>query len=568
VRIRPPMMPLPRAAIIPSWTLLAMVVSPCLATAQRVPSPAESVGIPVTSELVWTNCGSCHVRDSTGRMSRISYLRKTPEGWQTSIRRMVMLNDVRLDPAVARDILRYLSNQHGIAPEELRPGRFEVERRSIDYTYEADEETETTCKRCHSLGRVITQRRTKDEWDLLIATHRGYYPFSDFQAFRRGGPPSPDAEDSRHPMEKAVAHLSRAFPLETPEWRAWSATMRPARLQGDWLISGHEPGRGPIFGRATITAAGDDQFTTTVTYVYARSGESVTRTGRAMVYTGFQWRGRSAEAGDQRSLREVMLVERNWGEMSGRWFRGDYDELGIDVTMRRVGREAVIASANPQALRAGESDQEVRIYGANFPTGLRPADVDFGPGVRTERIVRSATDMITVVVSVEPKATVGSRDLFVRDISLPRAIAVFDRVSRIRVTPAAGMARVGGANFPKQFQQFEAVGYSDGGDGKPDTEDDLNLGIVDVTWSIEEYAVTYDDDDIKFVGALDQKGLFTPALDGPNPERSRHRDNVGDVWVVATYQSRVAGERELRGRAHLLVTVPLYMRWDTWSTGR
>jgi quinohemoprotein amine dehydrogenase len=551
-------------------TLIVSFCYPLAAAAQRATSgwEADSIGIPVTSALVSTHCGACHAQDSTGRMTRISFMRKTPEGWQTSIRRMVMLNGVQLDPTVARDIVRYLSNHHGLAPDELRPGRFEVERRMIDYTYEADEETETTCKQCHSLGRVITQRRTEEEWDLLIETHRGYYPFSDFQAFRRGGPPSPDDEDSRQPMEKAVAHLSSAFPLDTPEWRAWSATMRPARLQGEWLISGQEPGRGPIFGHATLTESGDDNFTTTMSYKYARSGQTVTRTGRATVYTGFQWRGRSSEPGDRETLREVMLVERDWREMSGRWFRGDYDEFGLDVTLWRVGREPMIAGTYPTAIRTGRADQEVRVYGSNLPTSVGPTDVDFGPGVKTERIVRAAGDMITVRVSVAPEATIGTRDLFVRDVSLSDAITVFDRVSRIRVVPAAGMARVGGTHFPKQFQQFEAVAYHDGADGKPDTDDDLDLGIVDVTWSLEEYAVTYDDDDIKFVGSLDQHGLFTPALDGPNPERSRRRDNVGDVWVVATYQPEGESRKPLRARAHLLVTVPLYLRWDPWSTGR
>ena len=73
-------------------------------------------------------------------MTRVSYMRKTPEGWQQSIRRMVTLNEVELEPEIARDIVRYLSDHHGIAPEELRPARFEVERRLIDWSYEASHE--------------------------------------------------------------------------------------------------------------------------------------------------------------------------------------------------------------------------------------------------------------------------------------------------------------------------------------------------------------------------------------------------------------------------------------------
>jgi quinohemoprotein amine dehydrogenase len=125
------------------------------------------------------------------------------------------------------------------------------------------------------------------------------------------------------------------------------------------------------------------------------------------------------------------------------------------------------------------------------------------------------------------------------------------------------MARVGGANFPKQFQQFEAVAYSDGADGEADTDDDLNLGVVDVTWSLEEYSVTYDDDDIDFVGRIDGRGMFTPAEDGPNPNRSGNRNNVGDVWVVAMYDPG-DGAETIVARAHLLVTVPLYIRFEPW----
>jgi quinohemoprotein amine dehydrogenase len=126
------------------------------------------------------------------------------------------------------------------------------------------------------------------------------------------------------------------------------------------------------------------------------------------------------------------------------------------------------------------------------------------------------------------------------------------------------MARIGGARLPKQLQQFEAYGYHDGPDGESETADDLDLGRVDVTWTLEEYAVTYGDDDLEYAGTIDANGLFTPALDGPNPERSGKRNNVGDLWVVATYRPPGEGALPLEARAHLLVTVPLYMRWEPW----
>ena len=135
----------------------------------------------------------------------------------------------------------------------------------------------------------------------------------------------------------------------------------------------------------------------------------------------------------------------------------------------------------------------------------------------------------------------------------------------MKVLPQAGLARVGGANFPKQLQQFEAVAYANGADGKPDTKDDVELGPVEAGWSLEEYTATYEDDDKDFVGAIDPaSGLFTPNLDGPNPKRRHNANNYGDVWVVATYPQ----SKPIKARAHLLVTVPLYIKWDQAEVSR
>jgi quinohemoprotein amine dehydrogenase len=303
------------------------------------------------------------------------------------------------------------------------------------------------------------------------------------------------------------------------------------------------------------------EFTTEATYRYVRDGRQVTRVGRAIVYTGFQWRGRSS-AGAQDSLREVMLVERDWRELSGRWFRGGYDEIGLDVTLRRVDRDVIVSRLEPIALRAGGVEQEVRIFGANLPSGLGTSDVDLGPGVRV-LAVAGGGELLTARVRVDSAARVGRRDGFVAGAHLQNALVVHDKIDRIRVTPLAGMARLGGVVHPKQVQQFEAAAFHDGPDGKPNTPDDLSLGYVPVTWSLEEYTATFDDEDLRYVGAIDQTGLFTPALDGPNPARRGSRNNVGDVWVVASYPPP-GGGAVLKARAHLVVTVPLYLRWEPW----
>jgi quinohemoprotein amine dehydrogenase len=536
-----------------------------------MPGATPDEGIPITNAKVKTVCGDCHKTDDKGRMSRISFRRTTPEGWQETIRRMVTLNKAEIEPADAREIVKYLSDTLGLAPEESRPAYFETERRLIDFKYTANNDTEQICSSCHSIGRVMLQRRTGKEWDLVVAMHRGWYPLVDTQVFRRFGPasnePGPDGRppDNRHPIDKALAHLKPTFPFTTPEWTSWSATMRSPRLDGTWLLSGYEPGAGPIFGTVTMTAnpAAPDEFTLDTTFKYARTGRTVVRKGRSIVYTGYQWRGRTTVNGDDAtSLREVMSVDRGWQSMTGRWFNGNYDELGPDVTLTRIGREPVVAGLDRVSARRGSTAQSLRIFGANFPSGVAARDVDFGRGVTVTRVVESTPTQVTVEVDVAADAALGARDLFLSGTLRRGALTVYDKVDFIKVTPSWNMARVGGVVFPKMVSQFEAFAFANGPDGKPDTKDDLPIGPVDAAWSVEEYTATFDDDDVKFVGEVNPStGLFTPALDGPNPQRSGNRNNVGDVWVVATHKPTADGA-PMRARAHLVVTVPLYLRWD------
>src|SRR5689334_14493858 len=238
---------------------------------------------------------------------------------------MITLNHVALTPEDARAILKYLTDTHGLAPEELRPIAFEGERRMVEYSYTADETTSNLCSSCHSIARVLSERRTKEEWQLLVAMHRAYYPLVDTQpmyggqGFMRSGvsgglnaaatrttPTSTQAatatsgsdgaaDDNRHPVDRAIEHLAKTLPLKTSEWAAWSAAMQPPKLAGRWAVVGTQVGAGPVFGTVTVAAdaSAPDSFTTDIRYTVARTGKTISRSGKALVFTGYQWRGRA-----------------------------------------------------------------------------------------------------------------------------------------------------------------------------------------------------------------------------------------------------------------------------------
>jgi quinohemoprotein amine dehydrogenase len=172
---------------------------------------------------------------------------------------------------------------------------------------------------------------------------------------------------------------------------------------------------------------------------------------------------------------------------------------------------------------------------------------------------------VVAEVDVASNAALGRRDLALGRVVLPKATAVYDRVDYIKVAPEDALARLGGDGSPrpKGYAQFEVVAYSRGPDGKEGTADDIELGPADVNWSIEEFYESFDDDDKEFVGYLNSEGLFTPAIDGSNPQRKHLNDNRGNVWVVATAKSlKDRDNQPLTAKSYLVVAPPLYIMWD------
>jgi quinohemoprotein amine dehydrogenase len=547
-------------------------------------------GIPVTDQLVISRCGTCHTKDAKGNLSRISWERTTPEGWEESIKRMVRLNGLTITPQEARSIVKYLANSHGLAPDEAKPVMYLPEHRLVDETNIPNDTVHDACANCHAFGRPLSWRRTKADWQYLANMHiflysqaenifrRGTNAFGERRAGRGGAPNGNAAQEGNaaanqpEPFEVAIDYLAKAAPLHTPEWSAWQARMRPPKLAGRWLVSAHLPGHGRYYGEMTIDAgAAEDEFTTHIKLQSVKDGSTLTRTGSGVVYTGYSWRGRSEAATKpgtapddlSHEMREALWINPNQQEAEGRWFWGEYQEFGFDVKLVRASADPVILGTDVTSLKIGTTAARVRLIGDNFPAQVLPADLDFGAGVTVTRVVSSKPGEIVAEVNVAGNAISGKRDIGFRRAVLENGIAVYDRVDYIKVTPEAALAHLGSDVHPKGFQQFEAVAYSRGADGKLHTADDVELGPLDVTWSVQEFQSVYGDDDKGFVGQLSPAALFTPASDGPNPERKFSRNNYGNVWVVATSKTEKEKDgRPMEGKAYLVVTVPTYIKWD------
>ena len=69
--------------------------------------------------------------------------------------------------------------------------------------------------------------------------------------------------DAKYPAEIAVDYLVKGQPLITPEWSAWKAVMHTPKLEGKWLLTGYQQGKGRVFGTVTIEPGSDpDEFVT------------------------------------------------------------------------------------------------------------------------------------------------------------------------------------------------------------------------------------------------------------------------------------------------------------------
>ena len=146
-----------RATKLTYAALLVLIGAVSIRGDEAKPTP----GIPIDHQLTITKCGGCHQRDANGMMRRLSYIRTSPEVWEQAMKRMIRLNGLVIKPEEAREILKYLSANNGLAPEEAKPVFWEAEHRMFrDQSDKIPSDAlQHTCNYCHTIGRVLTQRR-------------------------------------------------------------------------------------------------------------------------------------------------------------------------------------------------------------------------------------------------------------------------------------------------------------------------------------------------------------------------------------------------------------------------
>tara|TARA_B100001939_G_scaffold188992_1_gene162730 strand:- start:1650 stop:3260 length:1611 start_codon:yes stop_codon:yes gene_type:complete len=490
-------------------------------------------------ELLVNNCSGCHVERADGTLSRISEVRKTPEGWDMNIARMMIFHGAYFEPEDRRAMVKFLSDTQGLAPSETTAHRAILERQHNVIEQNDDQNMMDMCARCHTYARVALQRRDAEEWRKLVHMHLGQWASIEYQMLARHRDWRDDA------LGPIADQLGQMYPLQTAAWTEWKNTPWPD-YAGEWRLVGHWPGKGGLEGMMTIKALGDDRYEALYT-MRLSGGEALEGTAKSTVHTGYEWRGSGTLGGDK--VRQVLAATPDGKMLKGRLFLDQYKEIGAHVTAVRLeGTGSRILSTIPAALKIGE-EATLTINGVGLSGDL------VIPGVETEILERSATRL---VVKARATGNAGKAEMSIGEAR--GQIVLYDRVDYIKVTPDYGISRVGdnGGPIPKVHAQFEAIGYHNGPDGKPETADDIRLGVMKARWHAEPYnEIAREMEDVKYAGELRQNGLFVPAGAGPNPERKYGTNNAGDLAIVATVKD---GERELSARAHLIATV---QRWNT-----
>lgn len=511
------------------------------------PALARPSQLPATS-VVRTTCVACHSMEPGGAVTRIESMRATPEEWGQVLSRMERRYGLQLDAATKKRALKELTTYLGLAPDEQARVAYLLRSpaASVKEELPAEGEFQRVCASCHSFGKVLSNRRTPESWMSLKDFHLASFPASTILSY----------EDMKWRLEaeKALAALARLLPFDSKSWMADRRAKKPD-LSGEYLASGRQAGRGGYQAKVTLKSRGpaqDGEYSATKAILWD-DGTRETWTGAGVLYGNhslrMQWNWPKSH------VKQALEVASD-GALDGTWTVRHYEHVFGDETLYPIKKGPQIARVSPSWVTPG-GIAKVRVLST-----AKPGPLAFGPGIQVTASRPLADNWTEVTVRVAPGAVPAPGKVTLGGKPTRHQLGIAPRVDYITVTPEHGMARIGyewdparPTHVPLQGVPFEALGWSNGRDGKRGTEDDFSLGVLGgVDWSLQEFHTTVDDHDLDYIGALRSDGVFLPVGFGPNPE-SPSLNNTGNAWVVARWRPGPAVD-PLRARAYLWVTFP------------
>lgn len=490
------------------------------------------------SKQVEKSCMSCHAVDENGKLARIEYVRKSPEGWAQTIARMERIHGVKLTDEEREQIIKDLSRERGLAPKEAEKVQYWMANKpSYAEANPKNENVVNGCISCHAAGRFVAQRRTAEEWKNLKDFHLVMFPSIYLNNRHLDWPVVADA---------ALEYLAKEYPLDSQEWNDWKG--KQYDVEGKWKVVGFQGTKGFYIGESEFKKK-DNGYSENKNIRFLKDQSSKSVQGDVRMYSGFMLRSHYSEG--ERKLNGTYNVLENGNVIKGDW--SQKNDLGItgEETYYKVQTEKPeIIHMEPRALKKGTTNQ-VTLYGMNL-NKLKAEDLKLPNGVTAAKLTVNSDEQAQLELKVEAGAETGTFAVAGQQAIIHGGIVVYDNIDNLKISPSYAVARMGGAGpMDKVSTQFVAYAYSNGKDGKPDTEDDLMIGPVDAEWSMEGA----NDEDLKYMGTLDKNGLYTPREEGVNKERKYTQENVGTATVTA--KTTVDG-KVLSAQAHLVSTVPDY----------
>jgi quinohemoprotein amine dehydrogenase len=237
------------------WLGRAIAALVILALSNATATAGETGSKALTSrKILDRQCAACHRKLPDGGYSRISRIRGVPEAWDMTIIRMRRVHHAGISPAEQAQLVKYLADSQGLAPEEAAPYRYMLERRPNYIEQIPNEQLGLVCGSCHSFARVALERRPADEWLKLANFHLGQFPSLEYQSRLRS------VEWWKIASTQMPSELEKRFPFESAAWKRWSEH-KTGDLSDEWRVAGHEPGAGDYSGTLTISKAdGDDRY--------------------------------------------------------------------------------------------------------------------------------------------------------------------------------------------------------------------------------------------------------------------------------------------------------------------